>query len=1087
MKSNKVLQSIVAEKASSEEQKITSDLYCRTIQEYYEASKENRRALREDAKGTDRILQQFVKRLKAASEAAALKSGEATAAAMVSKAMKNAHRKPLEAKTIDEEKEEKANEGVKHNLPVRKKAYVNSVSPKYVSFLPNPSGKGMNVVDRGISLKGLRTILEEYRKNEESFKIVKARNKEIGDCIRCHGENLTHMLVKPETRQSDCYIELLWGVFHRRALDADTEQKVKFIKKELDETLGTVNVFVSHTWAYEFGTLIESIEQWEKNWESVNGTKHETFFYFVDYFAVNQHNQKGDLSKLQEVVRNSKVTCLVLSPWHKPVPLLRCWCIYEIAKTELYPSTRLNVAFPPKEIKDFKKNFFDVKKVRLLSRIIEGVDSEKADASYEPDKKMIKEEIESKLGGFQKVNELCIRNLRKWLIEQACEFADAEARGDYYNDSNEKAAYEKAYWVLKNVGTFLRQQGKFEKSVKYLNHARKIMEKLYGENLEEKEEEIRDSKKPYKFERSYSRIRAGLAQKIKDESERIKQKEYFLKLLNSLANALTDDKQPSEAETIYRKTLDWRRELLSKDHKDTKMTQFNLGVCLIHQSKYKEAEEILIENLSLWDANCKYHYWALFNLADLKSKTDRPEEADKDFTEACHGLREICNVKAKDRFLSLANVLWSKHLLRYVDKCKDDQEKTAVLDKALKMATYAYNNFRQNSDLTHPDTRLAARAKRRLELKLKPELIDQENALRYALIKNTYFRPWRGPIIDSGENITQNKIRVMHWNVLADKLAYPDFKKGGFGCSFEMLDWEKCRKDKVCAEIIKHEPDVVILVELDHYEDIRFILQEDFGYASVWKKKNKNFYTDGTGIFWKKERFRSSRIYKKPLAKKLGSQVEADQVFVAVELSPALTGGEDFTPFVVGGCHLKSTKKSKGENIRLDQCTQIMNILKEEFEDFPIILGADMNAEAKTSAYEALAYPFVLKNGLVSSYETVLKAEPDYTSWKFRIDEDNNLFRGNMNVVEWKYTIDFIFHSEDLQTLAVLDIPQECEIDNAYGDTMHQTEDEVAFARRRCLLPNARCPSDHLPIVADILLPATIQEDYEIRTNVFSL
>jgi len=702
---------------------------------------------------------------------------------------------------------------------------------------------------------------------------------------------------------------------------------------------------------------------------------------------------------------------------------------------------------------------------------------------------MIKEEIRSKLGGFQKVNELCIRNLRKWLIEQACEFADEEARGDYFNLTKEKVAYEKAYWVLKNVGTFLRQQGKFEKSVKYLNHARKIMEKLYGVNLEEKEEVIRDSKKPYKFERSYSRIRAGLAQKIQDEHEIRRQKEYFLKLLNSLANALTDDKQFKEAETIYRKTLDWRRELLSFNDKSTKMTQFNLGVCLIHQAKYEEAEEILKENLTRWRDKEKYGYWALFNLADLKSKTNRPEEADKDFFEACDGLRNICKVKAKDRFLSLANVLWSNHLFRWADKCKNDLEKTALLQKGVEMATLAYNNFRQNSDLTHPDTRLAARAKRRLELKLNPELIDEENQLRYGMIKNTYFRPWLGPMIESGEKITKNKIRVMHWNLLADKLAYPDFKKGGFGCSFDLLDWNGCRKDKVCAEIIKYDPDIVVLVELDHYEGIRLILQEDFGYASIWKKKNKNFYTDGTGIFWKKDRFRSGKIYKKPLAKKLGSSAEADQVFVAVEFSPQVARGDDFTPFVVGGCHLKSTKASKGEMIRLDQCKQILNILNREFEGLPVILGSDMNAEADSSAYKALAYPFVIESGMTSAYQTVLGKEPEYTSWKFRIDEDNRLSGNDVkNVKEWKYTIDFIFHSEGLKSLAILDIPEEREIDNAYGGLKLESEDEVAFARRRCLLPNTQCPSDHLPILADILLPQQmLHEVVEIRTNNYSL
>ena len=49
----------------------------------------------------------------------------------------------------------------------------------------------------------------------------------------------------------------------------------------------------------------------------------------------------------------------------------------------------------------------------------------------------------------------------------------------------------------------------------------------------------------------------------------------------------------------------------------------------------------------------------------------------------------------------------------------------------------------------------------------------------------------------------KNKIRVMHWNILADKHAYADFKKGGFACSLDLLDWNKCRKDKICAEILQ--------------------------------------------------------------------------------------------------------------------------------------------------------------------------------------------------------------------------------------------------------------------------------------------
>jgi len=243
---------------------------------------------------------------------------------------------------------------------------------------------------------------------------------------------------------------------------------------------------------------------------------------------------------------------------------------------------------------------------------------------------------------------------------------------------------------------------------------------------------------------------------------------------------------------------------------------------------------------------------------------------------------------------------------------------------------------------------------------------------------------------------------------------------------------------------------------------------------SVWKKKNKNFYTDGTGIFWKKNKFIAGKIYKQPLAREMGSPKQADQVFVAVELWARWDSGERFAPFVVGGCHLKSTKQSKGEVIRHDQCQQIDAILKVEFPGLPVILGSDMNAEAHSGNYKALAYPFIIDSGMVSSYQSVLGKEPEFTSWKFRIDEDNSLFwynKDTKNVKEWKYTIDFIFHSKELKSLAVLNMPEEKEIDDAYGES-NVSGDDVAFARKRCLLPNARCPSDHLPILTEISLLA---------------
>jgi len=923
----------------------------------------------------------------------------------------------------------------------------------------------MHIKDRGISLKGLKTILAEYLHNKESFATAKKESNQFNDLIDCsNGENLVNMIVKPETTHNFCYIELLYGLYHKSSIeDVWTTQEADRLIGELDETLGAVNVFISHSWQYDFEMLVDSVEQWEKNWEKQNKKEHATFFYFLDYFAVNQHNSDDDLRKMMDVIKKAKVTCLILSPWDNPKPLLRSWCIFEIVHTELSPSTRLSVAFPPKEKELFKKKFFGSKSVGKISNIFEKIDSKNASSKFKEDKDRIELEIQTKLGGFKKVNELCLRNIRKWFIEQACEFADEWVQWGKLEHNDLLKDWHKAWRCLKSVGTFLTHQGKFEKSAKYLHHGRRMIEHLCSVKIDEKEQESREEGAVH--DQAYKQIQAWAEEKMSDVEERNKLKACYLSLLNSLANALTEDQQFLEAERIYRKALNWRIELLSPSHKDSKMTQFKLGVCLIRSRKYQEAEELLEDVLCRWEKDTKYYWWVLLNLGDLRSKTGHPEEAVKGFEDSCKGLRDV-GVDMRDRWISLTNIFWAKHLLRYAMRSENEESKESMLVDAQRMAENAYNNFVHRQGVNHPDTRLAARTQRRLELMMNPnESVDEHN-LRQKLMKESYSRTWFGQVSEGRED----RIRVMHWNVLADKLAYPDLKKGGFGCSYELLDWEKCRKDKIIAEIIKYKPDIFVLVELDHYEDIRIILQEDWGYKSVWKKKNNSFFDDGTGIFWKNNRFKVGKIVKRVLAKDLGSRIEADQVFVAVELIPK----ENIIPFVIAGCHLKSTKQSIGEIKRLDQSKQIIKMLASEFPNRSVILAADLNAEADCEKYKSLAYPY-LNEILPSAYKHLKGEEPVFTSWKFRIDEDNRLPRlgqeEKTNFVEYKYTVDYIFHSPNLKTTAVLEVPEEKEIDKGYG-RLWANESEITKARERCLLPNEQCPSDHLPIVAEIMLPS---------------
>merc|ERR1719233_93645 len=217
---NEVLIGVQAEKASGKGQGGTPNLYSRTLEKFYHESAEQRKALRE---GTFKPGKLSEKREFKCLKMSRSTSGVNSSAAISTKAMKHSNGKEKNMSSIDEKKEENFTEAT-----VKQRDYPHSLSEKYVQFLDGE----MAVVDRGISLKGLRTILQEYMKNEASFENFLTNNSEVGQYVKMPGETLTHMLVKPETRKNDCYIELLYGVFKRMVTCAKDEEIVS-IEEEL--------------------------------------------------------------------------------------------------------------------------------------------------------------------------------------------------------------------------------------------------------------------------------------------------------------------------------------------------------------------------------------------------------------------------------------------------------------------------------------------------------------------------------------------------------------------------------------------------------------------------------------------------------------------------------------------------------------------------------------------------------------------------------------------------------------------------------------------------------------------------------------
>ena len=115
-------------------------------------------------------------------------------------------------------------------------------------------------------------------------------------------------------------------------------------------------------------------------------------------------------------------------------------------------------------------------------------------------------------------------------------------------------------------------------------------------------------------------------------------------------------------------------------------------------------------------------------------------------------------------------------------------------------------------------------------------------------------------------------VRILQFNLLARGLSSPP-KNGGFVASpVASLDFDNYRKYRLLEEILRFDPDIVTLEEMDQYDDFFQPLMSKFGYDSIfqpkldaptlgiWNEKMKEkdkvgqvpYYSDGSGIFWKR-------------------------------------------------------------------------------------------------------------------------------------------------------------------------------------------------------------------------------------------
>lgn len=266
-------------------------------------------------------------------------------------------------------------------------------------------------------------------------------------------------------------------------------------------------------------------------------------------------------------------------------------------------------------------------------------------------------------------------------------------------------------------------------------------------------------------------------------------------------------------------------------------------------------------------------------------------------------------------------------------------------------------------------------------------------------------------------------------------------------CPPEALIWDT-RKLRVLEEILRFNPSLICLEEVDHFSYIEECLKP-LGYAGLFLPKpfsvclrfENNNGPDGCAIFYLKEKY--ELLHNEDIFLK-NDGISTNQVAILCKFrlkscnSKKPDSGQDFHLAVT---HLKA--KEGFEEKRFEQGSDLLKHLFDKCGSLPLVICGDFNAESDEKVYRAFSDSPL---GLQSAYTNLTedKTEPPYTTWKVRQGTDGELDKSR--------TIDYMWYTKDsAKVIRLLSFP---------------TTEEIGYTR----LPSFLYPSDHLSLVCDIKL-----------------
>ena len=176
---------------------------------------------------------------------------------------------------------------------------------------------------------------------------------------------------------------------------------------------------LSYSWSYSVAMIVDALRTFEREHPPSKGERN---YYFVDQFALNQHEFAKDctqkqvedmmLATLKESIRVPAQMICLLHPWQDPVPFRRMWCLFEMY-IAITLGAKISMHFPAEDAEGFytklQKDEADVeitpkRNTRRLNTDLEAValvptiDANQAQATVESDRERIFQEITDSIG-----------------------------------------------------------------------------------------------------------------------------------------------------------------------------------------------------------------------------------------------------------------------------------------------------------------------------------------------------------------------------------------------------------------------------------------------------------------------------------------------------------------------------------------------------------------------------------------------------------------------------------------------------------------------------------------------------------------